>query len=175
MEKTNIIIIAAVAQNNIIGNNDEIPWFKDEELRKADMKHFRSLTLGHPIIIGRVTYESIIKHLGKPLPDRTNIVVSGRGDLEQREGVIVCKDIFGAIDRAQELDSVIFIGGGERIYKQAIYLPHVTRMEITQIKRSYEGNKHFPVIHENEWELVNREDHDRYAFISYARRKNQNS
>lgn len=98
-----LIIIVAIAENNIIGNNNEIPWFKDEELRKVDMKHFRSLTLGHPIILGRVTYESILKSLGKPLPDRTNIVVSKKVDLERRKSVIICKNIMDAIENATNL------------------------------------------------------------------------
>ncbi len=173
MENKYLVIIAAVAKNNVIGYEDKIPWFKDDEIRKADMKHFRSLTLGHPIILGRFTYESIIQRLGKPLEGRTNIVVSERG-IEQRKGIIVCKDIFDAIDYATTLDNITFIGGGERIYSQTIYLPHVTRLEITEIKECFLGNKRFPIINNIEWKEVKREEHEKYAFVTYAR-KNQNS
>ncbi|MBI2632298.1 dihydrofolate reductase [Candidatus Pacearchaeota archaeon] len=168
-----LIIIAAIARNNVIGNNSEIPWFEDDEIRKADMKHFRSLTFGHPIIFGRVTYESILQRIGKPLEGRTNIVVSGRG-IEHRDEVIVCKDIFDAMDYAQKLDNIVFIGGGERIYRQTIPTPHVTRLEITEIKGNYIGNKHFPIIFNHEWKEEKREDHERYNFVTYFRHR-QNS
>ncbi len=167
-----LVIIAAVAENGVIGNKGKIPWFDNDKVRKEDMRRFISLTMGHPFIIGSVTYDEIFKYTeGKLLRGRYHIVVSGRGGFNEREDVIYCNDLFDAIDEARRLDNEIaYIGGGERIYNQAICMPHVRRMEITEVRGNYRGDKFFPFIDRNEWEEVNRNDFANYSFVSYGRK-----
>ena len=142
-----IALIAAVAENGVIGNNNELPWHIP-----ADLKYFKQVTIGKPIIMGRLTYESI----GKALPGRTNIVVSTNTEF-QAPGARVCNSLEGAINLAKELVRDLAMGeviiiGGEQIYRQA--MPHVKRLYLTRVKSVVEGDARFPDYREEEWEKM---------------------
>lgn len=151
-------LIAAIADNNVIGRDGKLPWHLPD-----DLKHFHDLTVGHPVIMGRKTYESIPeKH--RPLPDRTNIVLT-RQDIEI-PGCVVVHSIEEAIDRAMgyELPATsglrlqeVFVIGGAEIYRQA--LPLARRMYLTRVHAQVEGDAFFPEVDWGEWEAVSREEH----------------
>jgi len=146
----NIVIVAAVAENGVIGSGNEMPW----KLR-SDLQRFRALTWGKPVIMGRKTYLSI----GKPLPGRTNIVVSRNQDFAAR-GIVVARTIEGAIEvaRADALrrgsPDIMVIGGAE-IY--AALLPRADRLEITHVHSRPQGDAHFPDFDRGQWEEIRHE------------------
>ncbi len=121
-----VSIIAALGKNRVIGHGNKLLWYIPD-----DLKRFKSLTLGHPVIIGRKTFESIVASLGKALPGRTNIVVT-RDQHWKYEGVVVTHSLEEALEKAREVDhEEIFIGGGAQIYEQA--LPFADRLYLTVI------------------------------------------
>jgi dihydrofolate reductase len=136
--------IAAIGTNRALGKNNELLWHIPE-----DMKRFKQLTSGHPVIMGRKTYESIFATLKKPLPGRTNIIVT-RSPAELAgnpayafENVLLTSSLEEAIEKAKELgDEEIFIGGGAQIYEQA--LPLVDKLYLTLIDDKKEGDAYFP-------------------------------
>lgn len=142
MEKE-IAIIVAKARNNVIGNKGEIPWFL-----KPDLKHFREITTGYPIVMGRNTFDS----LPKVLPNRLNVVVSNTINM-MPAGVLLVRDI----KALSYLDTPkIFYIGGSRIYEEAIEL--CNKLYITQLEDEYEGDTYFPEIDMNEWQLLRRSE-----------------
>ena len=132
---TRVYLVAAVAANGIIGAGKGMPWHLPE-----DLKHFKALTLGHPVIMGRKTFEAIVASTGKPLPGRENIVVTRRRGLEI-EGVSIASSIEGALAFCIGEPVVFVIGGGE-IYKAA--LPLADGLVITEIRKDYPGDTKFP-------------------------------
>ena len=158
-----IALIAAVADNRVIGRNGEMPWHLP-----ADLRHFKETTTGHPVIMGRRTYESIAADIGGPLPDRTNIVLS-RGSPDVPEEVVVVDAIeraVGAARKAADTETVYVIGGAT-IYEQ--FLPQANRLVLTEIHESYEGDTRFPAWNREEWTERRREDHDGFSFVEYER------
>lgn len=153
-----LILIAAVAENKVIGYKGKVPWHY-----KEDLKHFRELTLGHPIIMGRKTYESI----GKPLDRRFNIILT-KNSIHKQNGIIaVSHSLEEAIETCN--DGEIYVIGGEKVYKEAILHPLAKRLEITHIHRGYKGDAFFPKIDRmfwilNENKVVDRSD---YSFVTY--------
>lgn len=133
--------IAAMGQNRVIGKNNDLIWHLPN-----DLKHFKNLTSGHHLIMGRKTYES----LGKPLPNRINVVVT-RQPSYKAPGCIVVGSIQEAIRKA-EGDRTPFIAGGAEIYEQA--LPLLAVMELTLIHHNFDGDAFFPEYDKNEWEVV---------------------
>ena len=130
-----VYLVAAVAANGIIGAGNRMPWHLPE-----DLKHFKELTLGHPVIMGRKTFESILASLGKPLPGRENIVVSRTPGLEI-PGVSIASSIEGALAFCIGEPMVFVIGGGE-IYKAA--LPLADGLVMTEIRKDFDGDTKFP-------------------------------
>lgn len=140
-------LVVAVGQNNVIGNQGDIPWRGG---MPSDMRRFRDLTIGHPVIMGRLTFESI----GSPLRERTNIVISRR--VLEIAGCVVARNVEEALERADEIDpGNSFVIGGSRIYRDA--LPFLDRMYITEIDGSFPGDTYFPAIPEGEWSLTHKE------------------
>ena len=135
-----VVIVAAMGRNTrVIGNNNQLLWHIP-----ADLKRFKTLTLGHPIIMGRKTFESIINILGKPLPGRTNIVITRNRDY-QYEGATTVTSLEEAFAVAeQEQPTEIHIGGGAEIYTQA--LPYVDRLHLTLIDSDKSGDSVFPAF-----------------------------
>jgi dihydrofolate reductase len=164
---TRIALVAAVAENGVIGLSGALPW-----RLSSDMRRFRRLTLGKPVVMGRKTFESI----GKPLADRVNIVVSGRPDFAPK-GVVVAPDLDRALALARQHagagGEVMVIGGGA-IYAAAI--GRADRLYITHVAASPPGDTHFPPIDPDAWQAVSREavpagDKDTAAttFVVYER------
>ncbi len=138
-----VSIIVAVAQNGVIGDKNALLWHISE-----DMRFFKRTTSGHPVIMGRKTYES----LGRPLPNRTNVVISRTAD--HIEGCTVARSLEEAVAMfpAQE---EIFIIGGAQIY--ALALDVADRIYLTRVEHDYEGDTSFPAWSESGWQLVSRE------------------
>ena len=139
-----IALIAAVAANGVIGDHDTIPW-----RLPSDFAHFKRMTMGKPVIMGRKTFESI----GRPLPGRTNIVVS-RQEGYQPEGVIVISSLEAALEHAQAIAiadraNEVMVAGGAQIYAQA--LPIADRLYITHVGLNPVGDAHFPKVSQEDW------------------------
>jgi len=133
-----VSIIAAMDRNHLIGNNNQLPWHLP-----ADFAHFKSITMGKPIVMGRKTFESI----GKPLPGRTNIVLSRNAELafDGVECVTTFEDALKCVPDAEE----IMIIGGSTIY--AMLLPQITRMYLTYVEAEFEGDAWFPEFDQQQW------------------------
>ncbi len=157
-----INIIVAVAENGIIGGENRLLWHISEDLR-----HFKAITSGHPVVMGRKTYES----LGRPLPNRENIVIT-RSQIEI-EGCRVVHSLQEALDLFTPRDQIFIIGGAE-IYRAA--MPLADRFFLTRVHHPYEGDTSFPEWSEAEWECIKQEHHERgekyeypYTFEEYRR------
>lgn len=142
-------IVVAMGEKNEIGFENQLLWHLPK-----DLKHFKDLTSGHPVIMGRKTYESI----GRPLPNRTNIVVSGKDDWFQ-EGILIVGSIKEAIKFAKKIDEEIFIIGGGTIYEQTMNV--VDKLEITLVKADLEADTYFPAIDEKIWKKTSETFHEK--------------
>ena len=150
-----ISIIAALAENRVIGVNNTLPWRLPN-----DLKHFRRLTTGHAIILGRKNYESI----GKPLPERANIVITRNRDF-RADGCLIAHSLDAALALADN-DPEIFVIGGAEIYRAA--LAHTNRLYLTRVHAAIAGDTHFPEFDESEWREISRERHERDERHAYA-------
>ncbi len=139
-------VIVALAKNRVIGVNNTLPWHLPE-----DLKRFRQLTMGHHIIMGRKTYES----LGRLLPGRQTVIVTRNRDY-QVEGAHVVHSLEQAI-QVSASDSEAFLIGGAELYQQS--LPLAKRLYLTQIDAEFEGDAYFPEIDLNEWDLLEQRSH----------------
>jgi dihydrofolate reductase len=143
-------ILAAVSENGAIGREGGLPWHLPAELR-----HVKRLTTGHTLIMGRKTYESI----GRPLPERTSIVITRDGDYAAAPGVIVVSDFEAALSAARARgESEAFVFGGEAVY--ALALPRADRLYLTRVHARVEGDAFFPALEEAHWKLVDEERHE---------------
>ncbi|MFZ0596002.1 MAG: dihydrofolate reductase [Flavobacterium sp.] len=140
-----IIMIAAVAENNALGKDNELVWHLPN-----DFKRFKSLTTNHHIIMGRKTFESF----PKPLPNRVHVVITRQKDYNP-EGCIVVESIEKAIAVCPQNEDSYIIGGGE-IYNLA--LPYTDIIEITKVHHTFEADAFFPEINNDEWQLVESEE-----------------
>ena len=150
-----------MSSNRVIGVNNTLPWHLSE-----DLKHFKSLTTGHTIIMGRKTCESI----GRPLPNRRNIVISRNKEVSY-EGAEVVHSIEDAFSISRN-DNEVFVIGGSNIYEQALSL--VDQLYITEIKKSFSGDAYFPEINKQIWIESSREDHItndglEFSFVKYQK------
>lgn len=159
-----ISIIVAVAENGVIGGNNALLWHISEDLR-----HFKALTTGHPVVMGRRTWDS----LGRPLPNRTNVVVTHQPLTP--EGAVVAHSLREAVE-AFPSEEEVFIIGGAQIYAQA--LPLADRLYLTRVFHPYEGDARFPAWDEAEWRLIaseafpcGRDYPHPFSFETYERRK----
>lgn len=135
-----VTLVAAVGANGVIGVDGDLPWRLPE-----DLAHFKRLTMGHPMIMGRATFDSI----GRALPGRTTIVVTRNPDWSA-DGVETASSLETALEQAQELDDDIFIVGGGQIYAQALEAGIVDVLCITRVAAAPEGDVRFPAL---DWEL----------------------
>lgn len=157
-----LALVVAVAENGVIGEGGDIPWAHPE-----DLAHFKQLTIGHPVIMGRRTFESIRDRLGGPLPGRLNIVLS-RGDLSLPEGAVQVDSLESAVDRAGSTGTdVAYVVGGAEVYEQ--FLPRADRIHWTEIHDTYDGDTRFPDFDREAWEEVERENHEDISFVVYER------
>ena len=148
-----IILIAAVGANGVIGRDNDLPW----RIRE-DLQHFKQLTLGHTLVMGRKTYDSI----GRPLPGRRTVVVTRQPDWSA-DGVEVVHDVEDALKQTGDL----YVAGGGEIYRQA--LPYADRLELTEVDQSPAGDVTFPSFNRSEWQETARDRHDGFTFVTYDR------
>lgn len=163
-----ISIIVAISKNGVIGNHGGIPW-----KLSADLRHFAELTKGHTVVMGRKTYESIIKKLGHALPDRMNIVITTQAHY-QAPGCVVVRSIQEALSRLP-LKAEAFIIGGSEIYKQ--FLPLAHKLYVTEVDTICNGDAFFPLYSKKEWEQVSAEPHQQdeknsadFTFLEFVRK-----
>jgi dihydrofolate reductase len=164
-----IVLIAAITENGVIGRRNGLPW-----RLKSDLQHFRALTMGKPVIMGRKTFLSI----GKPLPGRTSIVVS-RDRNFAAPGIVVAPNLEAAFaaargDALRRGADEIIVAGGAEIYAQA--MAAAARLAVTEVHKSVEGDARFPTIDRSVWQEIARteqqpgaEDEAAFAFVSYGR------
>ena len=144
-----ITLVVAMGLNREIGVDNQLPWHLPK-----DLKHFKEITYGHPIIMGRKTYESI----GKPLPNRTNIVISRKKDWFE-EGILIVGSIKEAIKFGQKIDEDIFIIGGGNIFEQTMDI--ADKLEVTEIKTNIEADTFFPKIEPKIWTKTDEVCHEK--------------
>jgi dihydrofolate reductase len=159
-----ITIVAAAAENNALGKDNDLIWRLPD-----DFKRFKALTSYHHIIMGRKTFESF----PKPLPNRKHVVVT-RQENYQNEAIEVVHSLEEAIQFSSTEDQIFIIGGGE-IYKQA--LPFANKIELTRVHGEFEADAFFPEIDEEKWDLVNSEFHDKdekhkysFSYLTYTKK-----
>ncbi len=159
-----ITLVVAADSKNGIGKNNEMPWHMP-----ADLRHFRRVTTGHPIVMGSKTYKAI----GKALPGRTNIVVTRNSNWFE-EGILIVNSLKEALKHAKKIDENVMVIGGGEIFKQT--LPLADAVEFTRIEADVQADTFFPELPEGEWEMVSEECHDaddknpyRYCFQRYER------
>lgn len=160
-----ISLIVAVSENQVIGKDNKLIWRLPN-----DLKLFKSLTMGHKMIMGRKTFESI----GKPLPGRTTVIITRQKDYTA-EGCIVTHSLSEALSIAGNEEEV-FIIGGDQIFKEAF--PIADKVYFTRVHHAFEGDTFFPVLSENEWEVTDQHYHKAdekhlydYSFITYVKKK----
>jgi len=146
-----IALIVAASENNVIGRNNQLPWYLP-----GDLQYFKAMTLGKPVIMGRKTFESI----GKPLPGRDNIVISRQADYAA-EGIKLVSSLAAAIELGESINLIngaeeVMIIGGAQIYAEALGL--ADRVYLTRVHRRVEGDAHFPELDLEQWREVARED-----------------
>jgi len=141
-----ISLVVAASINNVIGRDGGLPWHLPDDLR-----HFKRLTTGKPIVMGRRTFESI----GRPLPDRRNIVMSRDPDYAAA-GCDIATTVSEVLDLVGDADEVMIIGGGQ-VYRD--FLPQADRIYLTRVQAQLDGDTYFPAIDEAAWQLVSSERH----------------
>lgn len=155
-----IALIAAVAENRVIGSQGAIPWHIGE-----DLALFKRLTTGHTVIMGRKTFES----LRKPLPNRRNIVVSH--GLSSGDGYEVCRSLEEAL-KASYTDDEVFLIGGESIYREG--LPFADTLYLSMVKGSYQGDTRFPKFDERQWTRIKTEEYPRFTLAVWKKKAGEN-
>jgi dihydrofolate reductase len=160
-ENLTVVLIAAVAENGVLGRGGTMPWHYPEDLRQ-----FQETTMGHPVVLGRRTFESILDRLDEPLPGRTNLVLTTR-DLDFPAGAMAVGSVEEALAAASERSEVVYVAGGASVYRQL--LPLADRLVITEIHECYEGDARFPEYDRSEWVERDRDDREELSFVEYER------
>lgn len=162
-----VSIIAAISKNNVLGKENKLLWHLPK-----DFKFFKETTLGHPIIMGRKTFES----LPKALPGRINIIITGDRDYKKEEAVIT-HSLEEAIKAGLSEDKEVFICGGGQIYKEAIEKNLVDKIYLTEIDVEVEGDAFFPTFNKDDWEISKKECHTKdekhsfdFCFVEYLKK-----
>ena len=161
-----VTLIAAVAENGVIGKDGAMPWHYPE-----DLAHFREVTMGHPVVMGRVTFESIVSRIDGPLPGRTNVVLTRSPDRLDTEhpAVTAATTVEEALELAGSEDDEVFVAGGASVYEQ--FLSVADRLVLTEIHESYDGDTAFPEWDEDDWTEIARDDREGLSFVTYCRRE----
>ena len=154
-----VTIVAAVARNGCIGKDGDLPWRIPE-----DMRRYRAITMGKVVVMGRKTWESIPVKF-RPLPGRTNVVVTRQADYPLPDGVERQASLTAAL--AAHGEEEIVVNGGAEIYAQA--MDRADALDITHVDRDIDGDAFFPAIDPARWRPIWREDHADFAFVTYAR------
>ncbi len=156
-----VVLVAAVADNDVIGVDGDIPWRIPE-----DFAHFKATTIGHTLVMGRATYDSI----GRPLPGRTTIVITRDPSWtagEHADQVLVAHSFEEALSQAAELPGDVMVVGGAQIY--ALALPLATHQVLTEVHQAPEGDTRYPAWDRDDWAETARDEHDGWAFTWWER------
>ena len=153
-----VTLVAAVGRNGVIGRDGGLPW-----PRTGDLAHFKALTSGHVLVMGRRTYDSI----GRPLPDRTSVVVTRQQGWSAPDGVVVCHDVGTALDRAAAIDPEVFVIGGADLFRQT--LPRADRLVLTEVDQSPDGDTWFPDVNWSQWREVDRQPYAGFDIVTFER------
>nr|AIA17123.1 Dihydrofolate reductase [uncultured bacterium] len=156
-----LTFVVAVAKNGVIGTHNTLPFYIPE-----DLKHFKKVTLGKTVLMGKNTYDSIFKRLGKPLPERINVVISHQ-NLQLPEGVLLFHSIDEALQELKDTEEIMVIGGGQ-IYTQMI--DKADKLILTEVHHDVEGDVLFPPYDRTKWKEIAREDHEEFSFVEYERK-----
>jgi len=163
--ESKIIIIAAVAEKNrVIGKGKDLPWHIPE-----DLKRFKRLTTGYPLVMGRRTFESVLHQFGKPLPGRRNIILTSTGkwpEYREVETYTNLDELFSVLEN----ESIIYIGGGATVYER--FLPLADRLELTLVEGEYDGTVFFPAYEGligTDFYLAGEEKHEGFRFVTLDR------
>jgi dihydrofolate reductase len=160
-----VVLLAAVADNGVIGADGEMPWHYP-----ADLRRFKETTMGHPVLMGRRTYASIADRLGGPLPGRTNVVLSRRDDLDLPDGAVHATGVEDALavaaDALDDDQAAVYVVGGATVYEQ--YIDRADELRLTEIPETPDGDTRFPVVGD-EWTEVDRETDGELAIVTYRR------
>jgi len=157
-----LTIVAALSDNGVIGIENKIPW-----RIKEDMERFKKLTMNHPVIMGRKTYDSIPEKF-RPLPGRENIVLSRT--LQSKKGIYIAKNMDESLKLTNGVSS--YVMGGAKIYK--LFLPLANVMELTKVHKNFDGDTFFPNVDWDDWNLINEEKKKNeeglsFSFLTYQR------
>ena len=166
MARPELVIIAAVAEKDrLIGKGLDLPWRLSE-----DLKRFKRLTMGHPLVMGRRTFESLVHQFNGPLPGRRLIVLTSQGPFADYPDIETYPDIEAALEALADVD-VVFIGGGAAVYEA--FLPLADRMELTLVEGDYEGDTYFPPFEhlvDVDFEIIGEDPRDGFRFVTYVRK-----
>ncbi len=156
----NLKIVAALSENRVIGKDNTLPWYF-----KEDLNHFKNLTYGSSVIMGRNTFESIYERLNGPLPGRENIVLTSRYEGFFEGGLFLnsLEEVLKYVSDRSEA----FVIGGEKVFRS--FFPFVEGLELTLIRGFYEGDSFFPKFDEKEWVIKSKVDKGVMSFLSYVR------
>lgn len=157
-----LTLVAAVAKNGVIGNHNALPWYIPE-----DLKHFKAVTIGKTVLMGKNTFDSIMNRLKKPLSDRTNVVVSRQLDFKPPEGVLLFHSLDDALEGLKGKDEVMVAGGGQ-IFSQLI--DKADKLILTEVHKEVDGDVFFPKVDKTNWKETSREDHPEFSFLTYERK-----
>lgn len=153
-----VVLVAAVADNGVIGVDGDIPWHRPD-----DFAHFKAVTLGHTLVMGRATYDSI----GRPLPGRTTVVIT-RDPNWSAEGVLVAHSFDAALELAAQLPGEVMVAGGAQIY--ALAMPYADQQVLTEMHLSPEGDTRYPEWDRSKWVETKRVSGDGLDFVWWERR-----
>ncbi|RNI31985.1 dihydrofolate reductase [Rufibacter immobilis] len=161
-----IALVVAIAENRVIGKDNQLIWHLPK-----DLQHFKKLTMGHPMVMGRKTFEAI----GKPLPGRTSIIVTRQKDFQAPAGCLVCASLEEALQQALSINEQVMVVGGGEIYRQALPLAEV--VYLTLVHESFEGDVTFPDLDADAWEVTAQEEHEAderhaypFSFFTFRRK-----
>ncbi|MBC7631112.1 dihydrofolate reductase [Aeromicrobium sp.] len=154
-----VTLVVAIGSNRVIGADGAMPW-----PRTGDQQQFKALTMGHPMVMGRTTFESI----GRPLPGRTSIVLT-RDPGWHADGAVVATSLPDALELATAIDDEVFVIGGAQVYAAALDAHLIDRMIITHVASAADGDAWFPDLDWSRWTQVAREGHDGYDIATYDR------
>ncbi|HEV8601437.1 MAG TPA: dihydrofolate reductase [Patescibacteria group bacterium] len=158
-----ISFVVAVAKNGVIGSHNDLPFYIPE-----DLKHFKKITDGHTVLMGRNTFNSIMKRLGKPLPNRRNVVVTHQKDFNP-EGVLVFHSLDEALAALAKDTDELMVAGGAQIYKQLAETGRVDKIYMTEVHKEVEGDVLFPQIDLSRWKKVFTEPHQEFTWVDYEK------
>ncbi|KAB1188239.1 MULTISPECIES: dihydrofolate reductase [Haloferax] len=169
-DSVRFVLVAAVADNGVIGRDGDMPWHLPE-----DLAHFKETTMGHPVVMGRKTYESIARHLDGPLPGRHSVVLTSR-DLDLPEGAETAASIAEAVAASEAAAAemgveTVYVVGGATVYEQ--FLDRASGMVLTEIADAFDGDTRFPDWDHDEWSETDRDSRDGFSFVVYERRETQ--